>query len=142
MTGTPVHGAPDSPVDDSGVCRGLTVPAPSGAIGTIGTHSMKGRHTMSYTVLHQANGMIPTVKDEETISVQVAQVVNRAGAVSNRIEARVYVNNPVSGYEGPTKTALVFDHVDDVDDFISALTEARQFFTTLAAAPKTVGRQA
>ncbi len=92
---------------------------------------------MAFNVLAQC-GIVPTIKDEETVVVQVVQVTNRQGKAHNRIEARILVDNPATGYQGPTKTALVFNDVDDVKALEEALAEARKQFPAAAPAPPVV----
>lgn len=84
---------------------------------------------MAFNVLLQV-GEVPTVKDNETVKVQVVQISTQGGKVMNRVEARLFANNP-GGYNGPTKTALVFDDADDIDALIEALTEAKAQAATL-----------
>lgn len=80
---------------------------------------------MAFNVLAQVGEPITTVKDTEIIRVQVVQITNKEGKATNRVEARVFVTNNPGGYNGPTKTALVFDDAADIDSLIAALTEAK-----------------
>lgn len=86
---------------------------------------------MSFTVLHKEDTKIDTAKANEHIKVQVVQVSNREGAVTNRVEARVFVDNGEKGYQGPTKTALSFDDVDQINELIAALSAAGAYLDRL-----------
>ena len=79
---------------------------------------------MAFNVLAIVGSKIPTAKKTESVNVQVVQVSDRQGKVENRVEARLFVDDP-QGYTGPTKTALVFDNVAQIDDLIAALTAAK-----------------
>lgn len=85
---------------------------------------------MAFNVI-DTYGDADTVKDTEFVRVQIVQVSNKAGDVTNRIEARLNVDNPVNGYTGPTKTALVFNEAAQIDDLIAALEAAKADFAAL-----------
>lgn len=93
---------------------------------------------MAFNVVATIAAGITTVKDPETVSVQVVEITNLKGEVIRRVEARIMVNNPGNGYVGPTKTALVFDDADDITSLVKALEAARDTFlgmVTPVAAP-------
>lgn len=79
---------------------------------------------MAFNVLAIVGTQIPTAKDSEFINVQVVQVTNPKGEVRNRVEARLFCDNP-GGYSGPTKTALVFDSESGINSLIAALEAAK-----------------
>jgi hypothetical protein len=87
---------------------------------------------MAFNVI-STHGDADTVKDTDFVRVQTVEVTNKAGDVANRIEARIFVDNPNSGYQGPSKTALAFDKVEQVEDLIAALQEAVANFQPAAA---------
>lgn len=86
---------------------------------------------MSFIVLHKIDKEIDTAKGNEHVEVQVVQVSNNAGAVTNRVEARVFVDNGGGGYTGPTKSALAFTDIDQINELILALKEAGAYLDRL-----------
>ena len=78
---------------------------------------------MAFTPIALIAEGIGTSKATESITVQVTDVRNRAGQVTRRIEARIYVDNGPEGYQGFTKTALVFVDPEAIGDMIAALQE-------------------
>lgn len=79
---------------------------------------------MAFNVLAQVNDPIATAKDNEAVHVQLVQITKPNGSVTHRVEARVFVDNGADGgYVGPTKTALVFDDVDQITALVEALTD-------------------
>lgn len=89
---------------------------------------------MAFNVI-STHGDADTLKDTEFVRVQVVQISNKAGDVTNRIEARIFVDNPNTGYQGPSKQALAFDDASQVDDLIAALEAAKAAFTPAVAVP-------
>lgn len=86
---------------------------------------------MSFVVLHKADVRIDTAKGNEHVEVQVVQVSNRDGELTNRVEARVFVDNGNGGYQGPTKNALAFSDIAQVNELIEALREAGAYLDRL-----------
>ena len=86
---------------------------------------------MSFTVLHKEDTKIDTAKGHEHVEVQVVQISRRDGAVENRVEARVFIEGNVDGYNGPTKAALVFSDKSQVDALIATLAKASDYLDRL-----------
>lgn len=86
---------------------------------------------MAFNVLAQIATGIPTVKDNETVDVQIVQITTNRGDVRNRVEARIIVDS--DNYNGPTKVALVFDDAAAVTRLIEGLTEAATQFGNIGA---------
>lgn len=76
---------------------------------------------MAFNVNARYGDNVATAKDGEAVSVQHVTVTS-GDRVSERIEARIFVDT--DRYTGPTKTAIVFDNVEALDDFIDALSTA------------------
>jgi hypothetical protein len=82
---------------------------------------------MAFNVKEQF-GSVSTAKDYEFAVVQIVEITNKDGQATNRVEVRQFVDNPNTGYQGPTKTAFVFDDEDDIQGLIDMLNEAKAKF--------------
>ena len=101
---------------------------------------------MAFNIIAAIAEKIETSKATETVTVQVTDVSNRAGMVTRRVESRIFVDNGPEGYQGPTKTAIVFTTAESLDDFIKSLSEARSYLVpadrpAAKAAPKKAPRK-
>lgn len=81
---------------------------------------------MAFNRKAQYGKSIPTVKDHETVTVQLVEVTDRQGGNPQmRVDVRIFANNgDEGGYTGPTKIGFMFNDPDALRDLADTLNAA------------------